>query len=99
MRPADPTDAGGSVPAAPAPFGLGPTARILIGLALGVLVGWLWPTFAADLRPLADAFLRMIRMILAPLVFSTLVIGIAGTGDLKAVGRIGAKALIYFEVA
>jgi proton glutamate symport protein len=77
----------------------GPTARILIGLLLGVLVGWLWPTFGTDIRPLADLFLKMIKMIIAPLLFSTLVVGIAGTGDLKAMGRIGAKALIYFEVA
>jgi proton glutamate symport protein len=99
MRPADPAAPGDAAPASTAPFGLGPTGRIVIGLVLGVLVGWLWPSFATELRPLADAFLRMIRMILAPLVFATLVIGIAGTGDLKAVGRIGAKALIYFEVA
>ena len=100
MRPADPTAAADTAAAATAaPFGLGPTGRIILGLVLGVLVGWLWPGFGAELRPLADAFLRMIRMVLAPLVFSTLVIGIAGTGDLKAVGRIGAKALIYFEVA
>ena len=51
------------------------------------------------IKPLADAFLRMIKMIIAPLLFSTLVVGIAGTGDLKAMGRIGLKAIIYFEVA
>ena len=50
-------------------------------------------------KPLADVFLRMIKMIIAPLLFSTLVVGIAGTGDLKAMGRIGLKAIIYFEVA
>jgi proton glutamate symport protein len=77
----------------------GPTARILLGLLLGVIVGWLWPTFGTDVRPLADMFLKMIKMIIAPLLFSTLVVGIAGTGDLKAMGRIGVKALIYFEVA
>jgi proton glutamate symport protein len=104
MRPADPPagpppDAAGA-PVAPRGWsGPGPTARIVIGLVLGILVGWLWPTFGADIRPLADAFLRMIKMIVGPLLFSTLVVGIAGTGDLKAMGRIGAKALIYFEVA
>ena len=51
------------------------------------------------IKPLADAFLRMIKMIIAPLLFSTLVVGIAGTGDMKAMGRIGLKALVYFEVA
>ncbi len=52
-----------------------------------------------QIKPLADTFLRMIKMIIAPLLFSTLVVGIAGTGDLKAMGRIGLKAIIYFEVA
>src|SRR5262249_56792173 len=55
--------------------------------------------FGVQVRPLADAFLRLIRMIIAPLLFSTLVIGIAGTGDLKATGRIVLKAIVYFEVA
>ena len=77
----------------------GVTAQIFLGLLLGIAVGYFWPSFGVAVRPLADAFLRMIRMILAPLVFSTLVVGIAGTGDLKAMGRIGLKAIIYFEVA
>ena len=55
--------------------------------------------FGEQIKPLADTFLRMIKMIIAPLLFSTLVVGIAGTGDLKAMGRIGLKAIIYFEVA
>ena len=55
--------------------------------------------FAESIKPIADTFLRMIKMIIAPLLFSTLVIGIAGTGDLKAMGRIGLKAIIYFEIA
>jgi proton glutamate symport protein len=77
----------------------GVTAQIFLGLLLGIAVGYLWPAVGVAVRPLADAFLRMIRMILAPLVFSTLVVGIAGTGDLKAMGRIGLKAIIYFEAA
>lgn len=76
----------------------GPT-RIFIGLVLGILVGWLFPSFAVSVRPLADVFLRMIRMIVAPLLFSTIVVGIAGSGDLRSLGRIGLKAIIYFEVA
>ncbi|MBS1816583.1 MAG: cation:dicarboxylase symporter family transporter [Acidobacteria bacterium] len=76
----------------------GPT-RIFIGLLLGILVGWLWPSFGASIRPLADLFLRLIKMIVAPLLFSTLVVGIAGSGDLKSLGRIGLKAILYFEVA
>src|SRR5205809_29592 len=75
------------------------TTQIFIGLLVGVLIGYLWPAVGAGMRPLADGFLRMIKMIIAPLVFSTLVVGIAGTGDLKAMGRIGAKALVYFEIA
>jgi proton glutamate symport protein len=75
------------------------TVQILIGLAAGILVGWLEPGWGVGIKPMADIFLRMIKMIIAPLIFSTLVIGIAGTGDFKKVGRIGLKALIYFEVA
>ena len=85
------------------------TTQILVGLVLGVLVGYLWPSsdvngvhvagFAEQVKPLADVFLRMIKMIIAPLLFSTLVVGIAGTGDMKTMGRIGLKAIVYFEVA
>jgi proton glutamate symport protein len=77
----------------------GLTTQIFIGLLLGIAVGYFWPGFGVAVKPLADAFLRMIKMIIAPLVFATLVVGIAGTGDLKAMGRIGVKAIIYFEVA
>jgi proton glutamate symport protein len=77
----------------------GITTQIFIGLVLGILVGHFWPGFAVAIKPLADAFLRMIKMIIAPLLFATLVVGIAGTGDLKAMGRIGLKAIVYFEVA
>ncbi len=77
----------------------GTTTQIFIGLALGILLGVLVPDVAVGIKPLADAFLRMIKMIIAPLLFSTLVVGIAGTGDVRAMGRIGLKAIIYFEVA
>lgn len=89
-------------PAAPAPRrGRWPsiTTQIFIGLLLGIALGHFLPEWGAAIKPLADAFLRMIKMIIAPLLFSTLVVGIAGTGDLKAMGRIGLKAIIYFEVA
>jgi len=75
------------------------TTQIFIGLLAGVAIGHFWPDLGMALRPLADAFLRLIKMIVGPLVLSTLVVGIAGTGDLKAMGRIGFKALVYFEVA
>jgi proton glutamate symport protein len=77
----------------------GITTQIFIGLVLGTLVGYLWPGVGVAIKPLADAFLRMIKMIIAPLLFATLVVGIAGTGDLKAMGRIGLKAIVYFEIA
>jgi proton glutamate symport protein len=75
------------------------TTQIFIGLVAGVLIGYLWPDVGVSIKPLADMFLRMIKMIIAPLLFSTLVVGIAGSGDLKAMGRIGLKAIIWFELA
>src|SRR5262249_48218261 len=75
------------------------TTQILIGLALGVAAGSIWPAFGVAVKPLADAFLRLIKMIVAPLVFATLVVGIAGSGNLKTMGRIGLKAIVYFEAA
>ena len=77
----------------------GVTTQIFIGLLLGIAVGHFWPDFGVAIRPLADTFLRMIKMIIAPLLFATLVVGIAGTGDMKAMGRIGLKAMVYFEIA
>ena len=90
-----------AMPAAPAGRRRAPgvTTQIFIGLFVGIAIGYFWPAFGVSIKPLADAFLRMIKMIIAPLLFSTLVVGIAGTGDLKAMGRIGLKAIIYFEVA
>jgi proton glutamate symport protein len=75
------------------------TVQILLGLVAGVLLGWLSPEWGMAIKPMADIFLRMIKMIIAPLIFSTLVVGIAGAGDFRTVGRIGLKSLIYFEVA
>jgi proton glutamate symport protein len=77
----------------------GPATRILIGLAIGLAIGYFRPNWGVAIKPLADVFLRMIRMIVAPLVFSTLVVGIAGTGNLKAISRIALKAMIYFQLA
>ena len=77
----------------------GLTTQILIGLVLGIAAGYLWPAFGVAVKPLADAFLRLIKMIVVPLVFSTLVVGIAGSGNLRTMGRIGLKAIIYFEAA
>src|SRR5574344_737969 len=73
------------------------TLAIFISLILGVVLGWAAPDFAQKLQPLATVFLNMVKMIIAPLLFSTLVIGIAGHGDAKSIGKIGVKTLIYFE--
>ena len=72
--------------------------QVLIGIALGVLVGALWPAFGASLKPLGDAFIKLVKMMIAPIIFTTVVLGIAKIGDLKALGRVGLKALVYFEV-
>src|SRR5438128_2850528 len=74
------------------------TTKILIGLILGVLLGYFKPDWGTAVRPLSLLFLNLIKSIIAPLIFSTLVIGIAGTGDIRQVGRIGLKALVYFEI-
>jgi proton glutamate symport protein len=74
------------------------TAWIFIGMAAGVAVGALAPSFARQLAPVSNVFLRLIRSIIAPLIFATLVVGIAGAGDLKRMGRVGIKAIVYFEI-
>ena len=71
--------------------------QVLAGIALGIILGYLWPARGAAMRPLGDGFIRLIRMIIAPIIFSTVVVGIAKMGDMKNVGRIGIRALLYFE--
>ena len=72
--------------------------QVLIAVALGVLVGWLWPGVGAALKPLGDGFIKLVKMIITPVIFLTVVTGIAGMRDLGAFGRIAAKALGYFIV-
>src|SRR5687768_1534848 len=72
--------------------------QVLTGIAIGVLLGYLWPDTGAAMKPLGDGFIRLIRMIIAPIIFGTVVVGMARMGDMKVVGRIGVRALIYFEV-
>jgi len=74
------------------------TLYIFIGMGIGLLIGTIFPNVGAQLRPLSLIFIRMIKSIIAPLIFATIVVGIAGHSDLKAVGRMGVKALVYFEV-
>src|SRR6266404_1412019 len=74
------------------------TVQIMIGLVVGGAIGWLRPDWGNAVYFLRDIFLNLIKSIIAPLVFSTIVVGIAGGGALKKIGRMGVKALIYFEV-
>lgn len=74
------------------------TALIFVALILGVIVGHFAPDFAVKMRPFATIFLRMVKMIIAPLLFATLVVGVAGHGDAKSLGKIGLKTIIYFEI-
>lgn len=77
---------------------LGLTAWIFIGMAVGLALGIFAPQAAVQLAPLSNIFLRLIKSIIAPLIFGALVYGIAGAGDIKQMGRIGLKAIVYFEV-
>src|ERR1700710_2329697 len=72
--------------------------QVLIAIALGVLLGYTAPETAKSMKWLGDAFVNLIKMMIAPVIFCTIVHGIASIGDLKKVGRVGLKALIYFEV-
>src|SRR4029450_2078583 len=72
--------------------------QVLVGIAMGVAVGYLWPKTGAALRPLGDGFIKLIRMMIAPIIFGTVVVGIAKMGDMKSVGRIGVRSLVYFEI-
>jgi proton glutamate symport protein len=74
------------------------TTWILVSMAVGAEIGYDFPTFAKELKILSDIFLKLIKTIIAPLLIGTLVVGIAGHSDMKQVGRMGIKALVYFEV-
>ncbi len=92
------------IDASPSPAGKRPwyrpslTTQIMLGLVIGGFIGWIQPEWGNKVYFLRDIFLNLIKSIIGPLVFSTLVVGIAGSGDLKKVGRMGMKALIYFEI-
>lgn len=74
------------------------TFQVITGIILGIICGAVFPVFGAELKVLADIFIKMIKMIIAPIIFLTIVVGIAGMGDMKKLGRIGGKALLYFEI-
>ena len=72
--------------------------QVIVGIVVGVGLGYFYPAQGAAMKPLGDAFVKLIRMMIAPIIFGTVVVGIAKMGDMKEVGRIGLRALIYFEV-
>src|ERR1700726_3897982 len=72
--------------------------QVLIGVAIGIILGRVSPQTAIAMKPLGDAFIRVISMIITLVIFCTIVSGIAGMGDMKKVGRVGGKALLYFEI-
>ena len=72
--------------------------QVLVGIVLGGLLGYFAPGWGVKLKPLGDAFVSLVKMLITPIIFTTVVAGIAGMGDLKKIGRVGAKALIYFEI-
>lgn len=72
--------------------------KVIIGIALGIALGALYPAYGEQMKPLGDAFIKLIKMVIAPIIFFTVVTGIAGIGDMKKLGRVGIKALVYFEV-
>ncbi|MFD3450396.1 C4-dicarboxylate transporter DctP [Microbacteriaceae bacterium 4G12] len=74
------------------------TFQVLTAIALGVLVGLLWPSVGKQMKPVGDTFINAVKMVIAPIIFLTIVLGIAKMGDMKKVGKVGGKALIYFEV-
>jgi len=84
--------------AARRPFYRNLYALVLTGIALGVLLGWTAPAHGVAMKPLGDAFIKLIKMLIAPIVFTTVVVGIAQMGAMRDVGRIGVRALLYFEV-
>lgn len=72
--------------------------QVLIGVSLGILVGYLEPRLAIDLKPLGDGFIRLIKMMMAPIIFCTIVVGMASMSDIKKMGKMGAVSILYFEI-
>jgi aerobic C4-dicarboxylate transport protein len=72
--------------------------RVILGVLAGLALGIFWPSAGERMKPLGDGFIKLIRMMIAPLIFFTVIVGIANIGDMKKLGRVGIKALLYFEV-
>src|SRR5678815_3624504 len=90
--------AAAAMPAHHRPFFRSLYFQVLTAIALGVLLGHFYPQLGEQMKPFGDAFIKAIKMIIAPIIFCTVVHGIASMQDMKKVGRVGLKALIYFEV-
>jgi aerobic C4-dicarboxylate transport protein len=84
--------------AAPTPLYKSLYFQVLVAIAIGVALGYLWPETGAQMKPLGDGFIKLIKMIIAPVIFCTVVTGIAGMENMKAVGKTGVLALLYFEI-
>jgi aerobic C4-dicarboxylate transport protein len=87
-----------SPPSAKPPFHKTLYFRVIVGIIAGVLVGFFFPTFAQSMKPFGDGFIKLIRMMIAPIIFLSVVVGIANIGDSRKLGRVAIKALVYFEV-
>ncbi|MDN7245408.1 C4-dicarboxylate transporter DctP [Planococcus shenhongbingii] len=74
------------------------TFQVLVAIVLGVLLGLIWPNIGKEMKPIGDTFINAVKMVIAPIIFLTIVLGIAKMGDMKKVGKVGGKAFIYFEV-
>src|ERR1700704_1607306 len=72
--------------------------QVLMAIAVGVTLGHFFPGLAVRMKPFGDAFIKLIKMMIAPIIFTTVVVGIAKIGDMREVGRVGLKALVYFEL-
>jgi len=72
--------------------------QVLVAIVIGILLGHFWPDVGVTLRPFGDGFIKLVKMLIAPIIFATVVAGLAGMGDMKRAGRVGARSLIYFEV-
>src|SRR5579884_685551 len=72
--------------------------QVLIAVAIGIAIGFFWPALGESLKPLGDGFIKLIKMLITPIIFCTIVHGVASMSDLKKLGRVGIKTLLYFEI-
>src|SRR5690606_34601986 len=73
--------------------------QVVIAIIIGILVGHFYPSLGVQLKPLGDGFIKLIKMVIAPLIFCSIVLGIAGMEDVKKIGKVGVKALLYFQLS